>query len=146
FYGHRLRFMENLGFTKKGDPDSGGVKLLDIRNEVPISAGLGVALTRHIERGTELEGTVFVGGSTRTYNPVNPFDYQTGARFHFWDGRFSFGGAYRVNLTRADLHSNIRGLNFAPNVNGGSFQPVLFNFASEGVSSFVAYASIGLRK
>src|SRR5215472_2068211 len=146
YYGHRLRFMENLGFTKKGDPDSGGVKLLDIRNEVPISAGLGLAVTRHIEWVTELEGTVFVGGSTPTYNPVNPFDYQTGARFHFWEGRLSFGGAYRVNLTRADLHSNIRGLIFNPANNGGSFQPTSFNFASEGVSSFVAYVSFGLRK
>jgi hypothetical protein len=146
FYGHRLRLMENLGFTKKGDPSRNGVKLLDLRNEANVSGGISYALTRHIETVTELEGTFFVGGGTPTLNPVNPVDYQTGVRFHFMESRVSFGGAFRVNLTRADLHSNIPGFIFAPTFNGGSFVPSSFNLASEGVSSFVAFLSIGLRK
>src|SRR5581483_2815750 len=146
YFGHRLRFMENFGFIKKGDPDSGGVKILDLANEVNLSGGVSYALTKHIETVTELVGTVFVGGSTPDYNRVNPLDYQTGARFHFMEGRVSFGGAYRVNLTRSDLHSNIPGLIFTPNLNGGSFAPVVFNFQSQGVSSFVAYLSFGFRE
>ncbi|HZS45503.1 MAG TPA: transporter, partial [Blastocatellia bacterium] len=96
YYGHRLRFMENLGYTKKGDPDAGGIKILDLADEVNLSGGVSYALTRHIETVTELVGTVFVGGATPDYNRVNPLDYQTGARFYFMNGRVSFGGAYRV--------------------------------------------------
>ena len=147
YYGHRLRFMENAGFTKKGDPTRNGIKLIDLRNEANLSGGISLALNRHIEWVTELEGTFFVGGGTPNYNPVNPVDYQVGARFHYLQSRVSFGGAYRINLTRADLHSNIPGLIFVPNpAPNGIFVPTIFNFASEGISSFVAFLSIGTRK
>ena len=146
YYNHRLRFVENVGYTHKGDPTRNGVTILNLADEVGLSAGFSYALTRHIETVTELVGTVYVGSSTPDYNRVNPWDYQTGVRFHFMDGRISFGGAFRENLTRSDLHSNIPGLIFANNVNGGSFVPTVFNFASDGISSFVAYMSIGIRK
>jgi hypothetical protein len=147
YLDHRLRLMGNFGFLKKGDPERNGVKLLDIANELNVNGGLGYALTRHIEWVTELTGTFFIGGATPDYNRVAPVDYQTGARFHFRESRVSFGGAFRINLTRADLHSNIPGLIFVPTpAPNGVFVPTVFNFASEGVSSFVAFASFGLRK
>jgi len=147
YYGHRLRLMENIGWTHKGDPERNGVKLVDLRNEVTASGGISMALTRHIETVTELTSTFFVGGGTPNYNPVNPVDYQTGVRFHFMQSKVSFGGAFRLNLTRADLHSNIPGFIFVPTpAPNGVFVPTLFNFASEGVSSFVAFMSIGTRK
>jgi len=147
YYNHRLRLLGNFGFLKKGDPERNGVKLLDIANELNVDGGLSLAVNRHIEWVTELTSTIFIGGATPDYNRVNPVDYQVGARFHFMESRVSFGGAYRVNLTRADLHSNIPGLIFVPNPPpNGIFVPTVFNFASEGVSSFVAFLSVGIRK
>lgn len=99
---HRLRFYENFGFTKKGDPESGGLTLIDLRDELTGNVGVSYAASKHVELISEFLSTVFVGNGTPNLNPVNPLDFQAGARFHFWDGRFSFGGAYRLFLNQAD--------------------------------------------
>lgn len=102
FKDHRLRFYENIGFVKKGDPEINGLTLIDLRNELNGNVGVSYAASKHVEFISEFLSTVFVGGGTPNLNPVNPLDLQAGARFHFWDGRFSFGGAYRLFLNQAD--------------------------------------------
>ncbi len=150
--GKRVRVYENIGYIQTGDPEENGVKTLDLRNKLLLNAGLSVGVNKHVELITELVGTVFVGGHTRTLNPVNPLDLNVGARFFLKDGTISFGGAYRYSLTNADTFDIPvfkAGLVFVP-------QPFfalipLFDqeqrrFESGDPHGFVGYISIGSRK
>lgn len=133
---HRLRFYENIGFTKKGDPEQGGLTLVDLRNELTSNLGVSYAPGKHLELISEFLSTIFVGNGTPNLNPVNPMDLQAGARFHFFDGRLSFGGAYRVFLNQADERAyNLFGR--------GLGTP--FNFRSTDPNGYVVQLAMGRR-
>jgi AMIN domain/OmpA family len=98
---HRLRFYENIGYVHVGDIESGGVKVLDLRDKLLVSGGASFALNKHIELLSELAGTVYVGHGTSSFEQINPLDLTVGARFFFRDGSIAFGGGYRYALNHA---------------------------------------------
>ncbi|HKP85828.1 MAG TPA: OmpA family protein [Blastocatellia bacterium] len=95
---HRFRFYENIGYIHTGDVERGGVKVLDLRDKLLLSAGGAVSINKYVEFLAELAGTVYAGDSTRSFQRTNPLDLNLGARFFFRDGSIAFGGAYRRQL------------------------------------------------
>jgi hypothetical protein len=98
---HRLRFYENVGYVHVGDIESGGVKVLDLRDKLLVSGGASFAINKHIELLAELASTFYVGSGTQSLEKLNPFDLTLGARFFFRDGSIAFGGGYRYALNAA---------------------------------------------
>jgi hypothetical protein len=102
FYDHRVRLYENIGYIHTTDIHAGGVKTLDLRDKLQLNIGGAVSVNRYIELVGELAGTVYIGGSTPSFQRANPLDLNLGARFFFRDGTISFGGAYRRQLNGID--------------------------------------------
>ncbi len=102
FADHRLRFYENIGYIHTTDVERRGVKVLDLRDKLLVSGGASFALNKHLELLAELSGTMYVGGGTPNFDPVDPWDLILGARFFFRDGSIAFGGAYRRLLNRSE--------------------------------------------
>ncbi len=98
---HRLRFYENIGYIHTGDISKGGVKALDLRDKVPLNAGVSYALNKHVELLGEAASTVYVGDGTASLELINPLDLSVGMRFFLRDGSIAFGGAYRYALNGA---------------------------------------------
>lgn len=150
--GH-FRMYENVGYTVNGDKHVGDVKVLDRPDSLDLGFGLSGAPNKHVELIGELNWTRYVGGQTPNLNQRDPLDLTLGARFFFYDGRLSFGGAYRRLLNGGDdvtlpVLNNI-GFAFVP-APPTVVQVPLFNFANQTFdigdhNGFIAYVGFGSR-
>jgi outer membrane protein OmpA-like peptidoglycan-associated protein len=102
FAGHRLRFYENIGYIHTGDIHRGGVKVLDLRDKTLLNIGGSYSWSKYVELLAELTGTIYAGKGTPSFERVNPWDLNLGARFFLRDGTVAFGGAYRRSLFSSD--------------------------------------------
>ena len=170
---HRLRFYENIGYIHIGDIESGGVKVLDLRDKFLVSGGASFALNKHIELLAELASTIYTGSGTFSLERVNPLDLTVGARFFFRDGRIAFGGGYRYALNTAGRrtlsvlectkvikppHDDGKVYSSSVHTQGGYYppktpppptiecKPKMMEFGEGDRNGFVGFFSIGTRK
>ncbi|HLG17695.1 MAG TPA: OmpA family protein [Blastocatellia bacterium] len=149
--GKRVRLYENVGYIHTGDPEIGGVKVLDIKDKLLFNAGLSIAVNRHAEFITEIAHTRFIGGDTPSLIRNDPWDLNVGMRFFLKNGAISFGGAYRLFLNNEDditlpvfkAKVTFVGPFFIINP---LFEKVPQTFRSDGKSGFVGFFSIGTRR
>lgn len=149
--GH-FRMYENVGYTRTGDKHVGDVETLDRPDKLLLGLGLSGAPNENVELIGELNWTRFMGGQTPNLNQNDPLDLTLGARFFFYDGQFSFGGAYRRLLNGGDdrVHPVLNNIGFAfvpPTV----VQVPLFNFVNQNFeggdhNGFIAYIGFGSRE
>lgn len=102
FYDNRLRFSENVGYLRSGDPGKDGVKFLDRRNQLLLNGGVEYTPHQKVVLVGELNGTVYIGSGTPNLNPVNPWDLVLGFRYFASDGLFHLGAGYRRYLTKSN--------------------------------------------
>ena len=155
-FGHefadgKFRMYENVSYTWVGDPNVGDVEILDRPDKLGLNFGLSAAPSKHVELIGELVYTRFMGGQTPNLNQRDPLDLIAGARFFFFDGQLSFGGAYRRLLNGPDEVTypvlNNTGFIFVPPT---VVQVPIFNFANQTFQSddhngFIAYVGFGSR-
>lgn len=150
--GH-FRMYENISYTVTGDPNVGDVKVLDRPDKLGLGLGLSAAPNKHVELIGELNWTRYVGGQTPNLNQIDPLDLTLGARFFAWDGRLSFGGAYRRLLNgNNDIVLpvlNNTGFTFVP-APPTVIQVPVFNFQNQTFQNgdhngFIAYIGFGSR-
>jgi hypothetical protein len=149
--GKRFRLYENIGYIHTGDIERGDVKVLDLRDKLLLNVGMSIAASEHVELLAEVAHTRFLGGGTPSILRNNPVDLNLGARFHFNNGAFSFGGAYRRLLNNEDdvtLPVFRAMTTFVPPffIINPLFDTVPVTFENRDPSGFVAYISIGSRK
>lgn len=170
---HRLRFYENIGYIHIGDIESGGVKVLDLRDKFLVSGGVSFAVNKHIELLAELASTIYAGSGTLSLERINPLDLTVGARFFFRDGRIAFGGGYRYALNAAGRrtlsvlectkvikppHDDGKAYSSSVHTKGGYYppptpppptiecKPKMMEFGEGDRNGFVGFFSIGTRK
>lgn len=150
--GH-FRLYENISYTVVGDPNVGDVKTVDRPNKLGLGLGASYAVNKHAELIGELNWTNFIGGQTPVVNQNDPLDLTLGARFFFYDGRFSVGGAYRRLLNGGDSETypvlNLKGFTFIP-APPTVIQVPVYNFVDQTFENgdhngFIAYVGIGTR-
>lgn len=149
--GKRLRFYENIGYIHTTDPSRNDVKILDLADKLLLSGGVSVAASKHVELVGELVHTRYVGGATPSLIGNNPTDINVGARFHFFNGALSFGGAYRYFLNNEDdITLNVFRARtiFVPPffIINPFFETVPVTFEEGSPHGFVGYISVGSRK
>jgi outer membrane protein OmpA-like peptidoglycan-associated protein len=93
--GQRVRFSENIGYIRSGDPGKDGITVLDRRDQLLLNGGVEIAAHQKLVFVGELDGTVYVSSGTPSLNPVNPWDLVLGLRYFAWDGQFHLGAGYR---------------------------------------------------
>ncbi len=152
FYDRKFRMYENVSYTITGDPNVGDVKTLDRPNKLGLDWGVSYAINKHAEIIGETNYTAFVGGQTPNLNQRNPWDLELGARFFAYNGKLSYGGAYRRLLNgRGDTTLPV--LNFT----GFTYVPAptvlaipVYNYVDQTFptgdkNGFVAYVGFGTR-
>jgi hypothetical protein len=170
--GKRFRLYENVGYIHTTDPSNNGIKVLDLRDKVLLTAGMGIGLSSHVEFLAEVTRDQYVGNGTPNLldeadaGGNNPTDLNLGLRFFFKNGAISFGGAYRRNLTNMDdltlpvfvgttIFCDPTKTTCPPKTAAVRPQFFIINplfstqpqtFKSEAGNGFVGYFSIGTRK
>lgn len=151
--GH-FRMYENVGYTWTAEANVGDVTTLDRPEKLNLGYGVSVAPNKHVELTGELNWTRFVGGQTPNLNQNDPLDLTVGARFFFWNGRLSFGGAYRRHLNNQDDVTlpalNLTGFTFVPAPPRTVLQVPVYNFVDQRFdggdhNGYVAYVGFGSR-
>ncbi len=152
--GH-FRMYENISYTFTSDPNVGDVTVLDRPDKLGLNFGLSVAPNKHVELIGEVAYTAFVGGQTPNLNQKDPIDLILGARFFAWDGRVSFGGAYRRLLNGGeDVTLPVLRFEFGPPPDNCEpicdpapvFTPVPATFPGGDVNGFVAHVGFNFLK
>jgi outer membrane protein OmpA-like peptidoglycan-associated protein len=154
FYDGHFRMYENASYTFTGDPNVGDITVLDRPDKLGLNFGVSGAPNKHVELIGEIDYTRFMGGQTPNLNQRDPVDLILGARFFFYDGRLSFGGAYRRLLNGGEditlpVLNNV-GFTFIP-APPTVIQVPLFNFANQTFdigdhNGFIAYVGFGTRE
>jgi len=102
YLGHRLRFVQNIGYVRSGDPKLGGVKVLDRRDQLLLNAGVEIAPAQWLVLVAEWANAIAVSSGTPRLNALNPSDLLLGARFYGYEGRIQVGGGWRRLLNQSD--------------------------------------------
>jgi outer membrane protein OmpA-like peptidoglycan-associated protein len=139
FAGHRVRFSENIGYIRSGDPDRNNIKLLDRRDQLMLNGGVEVSPHQKVVLVGEVNGTVYVGSGTPNLNPINPVDAVVGLRYFAWDGKFELGAGYRRLLNGAEART-------IPGIPPGRTTLGPVSIGSDDVNGFVFNVAFGRRK
>lgn len=139
FAGHRVRFSENIGYIRSGDPDRNNIKLLDRRDQLLLNGGVEIAPAQKVVLTGEVNSTVYVGSGTPNLNPINPVDLIVGLRYFAWNGKFELGGGYRRLLNGAEGRT-------MPGIPPGRTTLGPVAIGSDDVNGFVFNVAFGRRK
>jgi outer membrane protein OmpA-like peptidoglycan-associated protein len=114
-----IRFHANFGSNFSTNPDSAGVELADLSNELIYRAGFELPVQKSARLIVEMNGIKYYGDSSAGLNPKSPIDLIFGLRI-FPREWFSLGAGYQLTLNH--IAEDLAARAFPSGHNGFVFQ------------------------